>query len=172
MMDCSTSKYQINFDVSFIFHIMVIFWYHVISIFNNRATMDCSTSKHQINCEILRIWYYQDILILSDYINFDTSLVSHLTVIFWYHDILRFKNQKHNNHKCVLPGSLIIYQIIVIYQIILVLQVCGVHSSLFRHVLLEMSVKSSVFKRAVQAITNDSMLYGARKAITNGRTFF
>ena len=46
------------------------------------------------------------------------------------------------------------------------------HSSLFRHVLLEMSVKSSVFKRAVQAITNDSMLYGARKAITNGRTFF
>ena len=72
---------------------------------------------------------------------FDTLLVCHLAGIFFYcHYILRFKNQNRNNHKCVLPRSLIVYQTIVVYQKILVLKACGVQSSLFRGVFLDMFV--------------------------------
>ena len=151
MMDCRTSKYKINngililsyfiviikrsliyllyaiwyyqmpFDISFIFNIMVIFWYyHDISIFNNKTMM---VAEYQNIKSTVRFWEFDIIMIFWCYqMIFDTSLVCHLAGIFWYyHDVLRFENRNHNNHKCVLPRSLIFYQTVVVYQKSLVL---------------------------------------------------
>ena len=133
-MDCRVSKYQIDFeililsyfidiikwsliyllyaiwyhlmpfDISFIFHIMVVFWYyHDISIFNNKAMM---VAEYQNIKSTVRFWEFDIIKIFWHQMIFDTSLVCHLAVIFWYyHDVLRFKNLNHSNHKCVLPRS-------------------------------------------------------------------
>ena len=149
MMVCRTSKYQINyeililswyfidiikwsliyllyaiwyhqmpFDISFINHVMVIFWYyHDVLIFNNKAMM---VAEYQIKTSN-QLWDFEN-LILSWYFDIIKWYLIHLyfaisriyffiVIIFW----------KRNNHKCVLPRSLIVYQTIVVYQKILVL---------------------------------------------------
>ena len=83
--------YQMVFDISFINHIMVIFWYyHDILIFKNKAMM---VAEYQNIKSTVRFWEFDIIMIFWYFqINFDTSLVCHLAVIFCYcHDILRFK---------------------------------------------------------------------------------
>ena len=120
------------FDISFVCHFTVIFWYIDFENLTRWYYRDTILILSNDCWYIFRMPFRSDILILSWY--FDISkyqinseillLVSwYFTVIFWYfHDILIHQNIKltvrfcwyyhdiwyknHNHHKCVLPRSL------------------------------------------------------------------